>query len=66
MTNAAYWSRTLAWFLVYGCPKLTYVSRSGAQKTWTGQLVGVGRCGPLIEWRGEKHELCASSKLIAG
>lgn len=66
MTDAAYWSRTLAWFLVYGrAVTLTYTSRSGAQKTCTGQLLGVGRVGPLIQWQGEKHELCPWSKLIA-
>jgi hypothetical protein len=41
MTDAAYWSRTLAWFLVYGRQvELTYTARNGTQKTWTGHLVG--------------------------
>lgn len=44
VTTAAYWPRTLAWFLVYGREtRLTYISRSGIQKTWTGQLLGLGR-----------------------
>jgi hypothetical protein len=42
VTDAAYWTRPLARLWVHGTRvRLTYTSRDGTQKTWTGKLISV-------------------------
>ncbi len=66
MTDATYWVRVLGRLWVHGSSvRLTYVSRDGSTKTWTGKLQTLGKDGPYITWQGKPALLCPWGKLIS-
>ncbi len=51
MTTAAYWPRVIGRLWVHGTIiRMTYISRDGSQKTWTGNLRALGKPARLCPW----------------
>ena len=60
-----YWRRALSFFLAKQQGPITVEMEdvNRLRRYWSGELVGLGRKGPIVMWRGERRLLCSWEQL---